>query len=110
MLVAIQWAFPSGGKKANCPKTGMFERYTVKSLRVIFFARYEANNRGCRYIGTEHLLLGLLREEAAWFPGGCDLELEIRADIESRITRAERTSWKAYGLTPVLIRRIRIRT
>lgn len=41
----------------------MFERYTEKSRRVIFFARYEASQYGSPYIETEHLLLGLLRED-----------------------------------------------
>jgi ATP-dependent Clp protease ATP-binding subunit ClpC len=40
----------------------MFERYTEKARRVIFFARYEASQFGSPYIETEHLLLGLLRE------------------------------------------------
>jgi ATP-dependent Clp protease ATP-binding subunit ClpC len=40
----------------------MFERYTKKARRVIFFARYEASNFGSPYIETEHLLLGILRE------------------------------------------------
>lgn len=40
----------------------MFERYTEKSRRVIFFARYEASEFGSPYIETEHLLLGLMRE------------------------------------------------
>jgi Protein of unknown function (DUF1572)/Clp amino terminal domain, pathogenicity island component len=43
----------------------MFERYTEKARRVIFFARYEASNFGSPYIETEHLLLGLLREDKA---------------------------------------------
>jgi ATP-dependent Clp protease ATP-binding subunit ClpC len=40
----------------------MFERYTEKARRVIFFARYEASNFGSPYIETEHLLLEILRE------------------------------------------------
>jgi ATP-dependent Clp protease ATP-binding subunit ClpA len=40
----------------------MFERYTEKARRVVFFARYEANQFGSPLIDTEHLLLGLLRE------------------------------------------------
>jgi ATP-dependent Clp protease ATP-binding subunit ClpC len=32
---------------------------------VIFFARYEASQYGSPYIETEHLLLGLLREDRA---------------------------------------------
>src|SRR5207302_1390749 len=38
---------------------------TEKARRVIFFARYEAAQFGSPYIETEHLLLGLLRENAA---------------------------------------------
>ena len=41
----------------------MFERYTEKCRRVIFFARYEASQFGSPYIETEHILLGLLRED-----------------------------------------------
>ena len=41
----------------------MFERYTEKARRVIFFARYEASHYGSPYIETEPMLLGLLREE-----------------------------------------------
>ena len=40
----------------------MFERYTEKARRVIFFGKYEASQFGSPYIETEHLLLGLLRE------------------------------------------------
>src|SRR5271169_4273171 len=43
----------------------MFERYTEKARRVIFFARYEASQFGSPYIEAEHLLLGLLREDTA---------------------------------------------
>src|SRR5258708_6173094 len=43
----------------------MFERYTEKGRRTIFFARYEASAFGSPYIETEHLLLGLLREDKA---------------------------------------------
>ena len=41
----------------------MFDRYTEKARRVIFFARYEASQFGSEYIESEHLLLGLLRED-----------------------------------------------
>lgn len=41
----------------------MFERYTEKARRTIFFARYEASQFGSNYITLEHLLLGLLRED-----------------------------------------------
>ncbi len=41
----------------------MFERYTKQARRVVFFARYEATKDGRETIGTEHLLLGMLRED-----------------------------------------------
>ncbi len=41
----------------------MFERYTEKARRVIFFARYEASQFGASHIEVEHILLGLLRED-----------------------------------------------
>ncbi len=41
----------------------MFERYTEKARRVIFFARYEASQLGSSAIEPEHILLGLLRED-----------------------------------------------
>jgi hypothetical protein len=43
----------------------MFERYTEKARRTIFFGRYEASQFGSPYIESEHLLLGLLREDKA---------------------------------------------
>ena len=41
----------------------MFERYTEKARRTIFFGRYEASQFGSPCIESEHLLLGLLRED-----------------------------------------------
>ena len=40
----------------------MFERYTERARRVLFFARYEASEFGSHSIETEHVLLGLVRE------------------------------------------------
>lgn len=73
----------------------MFERYTEQARRTIFFARYEASNYGSHTIESEHLLLGLLREDRAlrkWILGQSKDEPEIRAEIERRITRGERFS------------------
>jgi lipoprotein-releasing system ATP-binding protein len=42
----------------------MFERYTEKAKRVIFFARFQVSKLGGHEIDTEHLLLGLLQEDA----------------------------------------------
>src|SRR5947209_1947994 len=73
----------------------MFERYTEKARRVVFFARYEASQYGSPYIETEHLLLGLLREDRALakrFLGEVNAEEEIRSEIARHITSRERIS------------------
>ena len=41
----------------------MFEKYTEKARRVMFFARYEASQMGSKRIEAEHVLLGLIRED-----------------------------------------------
>jgi ATP-dependent Clp protease ATP-binding subunit ClpC len=73
----------------------MFEKYTEKARRVIFFARYEASQYGSPYIETEHLLLGLLREDKALanrFLRTHGTIESIRKEIEARITIRERIS------------------
>lgn len=73
----------------------MFERYTERSRRVIFFARYEALQYGSQVIGPEHILLGLLREDktiaARFFPHKNNLTVDsVRKDIEERIVVRDR--------------------
>jgi hypothetical protein len=61
----------------------MFERYTEKARRVIFFSRYEASQYGSPYIETEHLLLGLLRENKSlhrWLPKANSEAIRKRVD------------------------------
>jgi hypothetical protein len=73
----------------------MFERYTEKARRVIFFARYEASQYGSPYIESEHLLLGLLREDrpvVRRLLEDVNAEDGIRAEIEKHITPRERIS------------------
>ncbi|MFZ0963485.1 MAG: Clp protease N-terminal domain-containing protein [Terriglobia bacterium] len=43
----------------------VYERYTEKAKRVVYFARQEASQTGNPFIETEHLLLGLLKEDEA---------------------------------------------
>ncbi len=73
----------------------MFERYTEKARRVIFFARYEALQYGSHYISPEHILLGLMREDktvsARFFPFRNALTVEsVRREVEERIVLRER--------------------
>jgi ATP-dependent Clp protease ATP-binding subunit ClpA len=73
----------------------MFERYTEKARRVIFFARYEASQFGSPFIDTEHLLLGLLREDKALanrFLGSPSAVEAIRKQIEGHTPPGQKVS------------------
>ncbi len=62
----------------------MFERFTPRARRVVELAQEEARLLNHHYIGTEHILLGLMREGEALAAEvlerlGCDLEgLRVR--------------------------------
>jgi len=61
----------------------MFERYTQKARRVVFFARFEASKFGSPNIETEHMLLGLLRESGDFrkrLPAGAEEVTRRRID------------------------------
>ena len=72
----------------------MFERYTERARRVLFFARYEASQLGSVSIEPEHLLLGLIREGKGLTSrifARAEIALEsIRKDIEGRTVLRER--------------------
>ena len=74
----------------------MFEKYTEKARRVIFFARYEASQLGSRRIETEHVLLGLLREDKAlasrFFPHSETILETVRKQVEGRTVVREKVS------------------
>jgi ATP-dependent Clp protease ATP-binding subunit ClpC len=65
----------------------MFERYTEKSRRAVFFARYEASQHGTPYIETPSLLMGILRENkdliARLLPNGAEELSQLFADVEA---------------------------
>jgi ATP-dependent Clp protease ATP-binding subunit ClpC len=74
----------------------MFERYTEKARRVMFFARFEACQFGASQIEAEHILLGLIREdkkltERFFHRSGANVE-SIRSEIENRTVARERSS------------------
>ena len=74
----------------------MFERYTERARRVIFFARYEASQLGSNSIETEHLLLGLIREGKGLTSrlfSKSQLSMEgIRKEIEGKSIYQEKVS------------------
>jgi ATP-dependent Clp protease ATP-binding subunit ClpC len=63
----------------------VFERYTERARQAVIYAQDEARSLNHNYIGTEHLLLGLLREQnglAARVLESLDVNLE---DVRARI-------------------------
>ena len=73
----------------------MFERYTEKARRVIFYARYDASNFGSKTIAPEHLLLGLVREDKTlatrFFISRAQFNADaIRKEIEGRSVLREK--------------------
>ena len=71
----------------------MFERFTEKARRAVFFARYEASQFGSPVIDTEHMLLGVMREDKTLlhrFIGPLDFEKRFRQEIEKLNPRRER--------------------
>ncbi|MCM6774038.1 hypothetical protein NDR87_11195 [Nocardia sp. CDC159] len=67
----------------------MFERFTDQARRIVILAQEEARARGHDYIGTEHLLLGVLYDEnsvAVRALRSCGIEPErIRADVAEQV-------------------------
>ncbi len=63
----------------------MFERFTERARQVVVLAQEEARTLKCNYVGTEHILLGLIREEegmAARVLQGLDITAErVRAQV-----------------------------
>ncbi len=59
----------------------MFDRFTERARRIIFFARYEASIFGSNWIETEHLLLALLREDKV-------LKAQLRLGAQEEIRMA----------------------
>lgn len=82
----------------------MFERFTEKARRVVVYAQEEARMLNQNYIGTEHLLLGLIREEegiAARAIKNLNINLEdVRTQIEEIIGRGTSTPSAHIPFTP----------
>lgn len=73
----------------------MFNRFTERARKVIVFAKEEARRFNHDYIGTEHLLLGLIREgegvaSAVLQKLGVDLE-SIRIEVEKLVQPGPQT-------------------
>ncbi|HMS58754.1 MAG TPA: ATP-dependent Clp protease ATP-binding subunit [Tepidiformaceae bacterium] len=81
-----------------------FDKFTERARRVLTLAQEEAHRFNHNYIGTEHILLGLVREGdgvAAKVLGNLGVELnKVRSAVEFIIGRGDRTVLGEIGLTP----------
>lgn len=82
----------------------MFERFTERARQVVVLAEGEARALDHNYIGTEHVLLGLLREEegiAARVLESLDITLEeVRAQVLRVVGRGDKTPSGQIPFTP----------
>ena len=81
-----------------------FDKFTERARRVLTLAQEEAQRFNHGYIGTEHLLLGLVREGegvAAKVLANMGIELnKVRSAVEFIIGRGDRMVAGDIGLTP----------
>ncbi len=81
-----------------------FEKFTERARKVLSLAQEEAHRFNHNYIGTEHLLLGLVREGdgvAAKVLSNLGVELnKVRSAVEFIIGRGDRIVLGEIGLTP----------
>ncbi len=81
-----------------------FEKFSERARRVLSLAQEEAQRFNHNYIGTEHILLGLVRETdgvAARVLSNLSVELsKVRSAVEFIIGRGERSASGEIGLTP----------
>src|SRR4051812_20572667 len=82
----------------------MFERFTVRARRVVVLAQEEARMLSHNYIGTEHILLGLIHEGegvAAKALESLDISLEaVRAQVEEIIGQGQQAPSGHIPFTP----------
>jgi ATP-dependent Clp protease ATP-binding subunit ClpC len=82
----------------------MFERFTDRARRVVVWAQEEARGFNHNYIGTEHLLLGLIEEgeglgAKTLIAVGVDLEM-VRGELDIRVGRGASTPKGHIPFTP----------
>src|SRR6266852_1047768 len=82
----------------------MWQRFTERARRVVFFAQEEAGRLGENYISTEHLLLGLVRESdciAARILDQLGISLTaVRKGVEDQVSRGDGRLGQDMQLTP----------
>ena len=104
----LSWMFPGAFRgRRNYTFTNdrdKFDKFTQRARKVLQLAQEEAQRFQHNYIGTEHLLLGLIREREGvagqvLLNLGVDLE-KVRNAVEHIIGRGDRVVLGVIGLTP----------
>ena len=81
-----------------------FGRFTERAQRALIYAQEEARNLGHNYVGTEHLLLGLLKEgegAAAQVLKGLGIDInKVREQVENLVGKGNYNFTEGFGYTP----------
>ena len=86
------------------PDKGMWQRFTERARKVVFYAQEEAQKFGEGYVSTEHLLLGLVREPESVSSRvleklGVSLN-RVRVEVEKHLPRGDARPSQDMTLTP----------
>ncbi len=101
MITAKLHPLPGNIQSRNA---GRFDRFTERARKILTLAQEEATRLNHNYIGTEHLLLGLVRESegvAAKILANLGVELDsVRKEVESSVQRGTNPVVGEIGLAP----------
>ncbi len=83
---------------------GLFDRFTERAQKVMVYSQEEAIRQNYNYIGTEHILLGILREGegiAAQVLKNKGVNLEtVRQQVEALVGKGQQEVGQVIGYTP----------
>ena len=103
------WFWGAGGApeqtlSARKEQPAMWQRFTERARKVVFYAQEEAGRLGENYVSTEHLLLGLVRENdtvAARILDRLGISLgRVRSEIERQVAHGQGRLGQDMQLTP----------
>jgi excisionase family DNA binding protein len=96
--------FPRGKDREKLSPLSRFDKFSDRARRVLTLAQEEATRFSHNYIGTEHILLGLIREDegvAAVVLSQLEIDLQrVRHAVEHIIGRGDGPAIGEIGLTP----------
>jgi len=83
---------------------GLFDRFTERAQKVMVYSQEEAVRQNYNYIGTEHILLGILREGEGIAAQvlknkGIDL-ITVRQQVEALVGKGQQEVGQVIGYTP----------